>query len=266
MRRFLLCAIALLCAIPALAQLAEPNERGIAFGHVHLTVADRDLHKRLWTDLFDAVLVEKEGYAAVRVPGALVFFTEGEPTAPSINTGMDHVGFLVRNVEEIVTKWRALGYEVDSEKTDAGGSRVAYLTMPGGVRLELREQPELAVGAVMDHVHFMSPAPRQLMDWYAEVIGVTVPVSEIVSPSGEVPGSGLRFGRSGGERAHTDGTAIDHIGFEIENWDMYIERLSGNGIEFEFGPVYIESLDLWVAFFTDPSGVLVEVTHGLDHF
>ena len=81
-----------------------------------------------------------------------------------------------------------------------------------------------------------------------------------------IPGSELRFEDTEEDRLPTDGTAIDHIGFEIQEWDAFVETLQEAGIQFEFGPVYIESLDLWVAFFNDPGGVLVEITHGLDQF
>ena len=36
------------------------------------------------------------------------------------------------------------------------------------------------------------------------------------------------------------------------------------GVELEFPPRYIESIALKIAFFTDPSGVRVELTEGLD--
>lgn len=62
-------------AARARAQLAAPNDLGVAFGHVHLSVADVGVHEELWTRLFDAVLAEKAGFSAVRIPGTLVFFT-----------------------------------------------------------------------------------------------------------------------------------------------------------------------------------------------
>ena len=38
----------LLLAGTAQAQLAVPNEAGLAYGHVHLNVTDMELHKQLW--------------------------------------------------------------------------------------------------------------------------------------------------------------------------------------------------------------------------
>jgi catechol 2,3-dioxygenase-like lactoylglutathione lyase family enzyme len=179
---------------------------------------------------------------------------------------MDHFGLKVRDLEGVLSKWRALGYEVDSEKTDASGSAVAYITMPGGVRLALNEEPNQSASASMGHVHFVTPMRRELMAWYAERFGVALVTQDDSSHFASIPGSQLRFEDTEKDRLPTDGAAIDHIGFEVQEWDAFVGTLQEAGIHFEFGPVYIESLNLWVAFFNDPTGVLVEITHGLDQF
>lgn len=45
---------------------------------------------------------------------------------------------------------------------------------------------------------------------------------------------------------------------------VFVQKLESEGIEIEFGPRHFENLGLWVAFFTDASGALIEVTQGLD--
>ena len=264
--RYLIGISVFLCTYTATAQFAEPNDRGVSFGHMHVVVEDLELHKRLWPELFGADLVEKQGYTAVRVADALIFFRDAEPTATSEETVMDHFGLKVRDLEAVLSKWRALGYEVDPEKTNASGSAVAYITMPGGIRLALSEAPNQSASTAMGHVQLVTPISRELMAWYAERFGVAPVTQADSSHFASIPGSELRFEDSEKDRLPTDGTAIDHIGFEIQEWDTFVETLQEAGIQFEFGPVYIESLDLWVAFFNDPGGVLVEITHGLDHF
>lgn len=268
MRPLLPAFVVFLFATPAHAQLAAPNDAGVAFGHVHLYVTDVELHGNLWTELFDGRLVEKAGFTAVAIPGTLVFLTEEEPTAPSRATAMDHVGLAVRDLGAVVDEWRALGYEVDSEPGGADPPRRAFVTMPDGVRLELREDPDLQAIAEMDHVHFFAPEPNELQAWYADLFAATPGSGGDVekATTSSVPGSDLSFSASEAERAPTEGTVIDHIGFEIEDMDAFATMLRGEGIELVFGPHYVESLDLWVAFFNDPSGVLVEVTEGLDEY
>lgn len=264
--RYLIGIAVLLCTYPTAAQFAEPNDRGVSFGHMHVVVEDLELHKRLWPELFGADLVEKQGYTAVRIADALIFLRDAEPTATSVETAMDHFGLKVRDLEGVLSKWRALGYEVDSEKTNASGSAVAYVTMPGGIRLSLSEEPNQPASTAMGHVQLVTPISRELMAWYAERFGVARDTQNDGSHLASIPGSELRFEDTEKDRLPTEGTAIDHIGFEIQEWDAFVETLQEAGIQFEFGPVYIESLDLWVAFFNDPGGILVEITHGLENF
>ena len=258
--------VAFLFACPVQAQLAPANEAGVTFSHVHLAVADVELHKRLWTELFDGVLAEKAGYVAVRVPGALIFLRDQEPTAPSQATAMDHFGFRVRDLEALLAQWRALGYDVDEERSDEGGPARAYITMPSGARLALEEAPDLQVKAEMDHVHFFTPEPGELSSWYGDLFGATLQDHLTAETTATLPGSRLRFSYTDEGRAPTDSTAIDHIGFEVADMNAFAEMLRARGVEFVFGPLYIESLGLWVAFFPDPSGVLVEISEGLDTY
>jgi len=108
--RHLIGLAALFCAFPVAAQFSAPNSQGVAFSHMHVVVEDLELHKRLWPDVLGAELVEKEGFTAVRVAGGLIFFRNAEPTAPSVETAMDHFGLKVRDLAEVISKWKALGY------------------------------------------------------------------------------------------------------------------------------------------------------------
>lgn len=252
-----------LCASLSQAQFAEPNDMGVTFAHMHLNVTDAALHKALWVDLFDGVLIEKAGYAAVRIPNALIFLTEKTPTGPSERTATDHFGFAVRDLDSILATWRAQGYEAVQE-TSGADRPTAYLTMPDGATLALEEDSTLAVTAAMNHVHLVSPQHLELMAWYADLFGAEP--HEDSGATAHLPGATLRFGASEEAPMPTDGTAIDHIGFEVDDMETFAEWLRSKGIEFVFGPRYIESLDLWVAFFPDPSGTLVEVTEGLDTY
>ena len=258
--------LALLCTVSAEAQFAEPNDRGVTFNHMHLVVADLELHKRLWPELFGAELVEKQGYTAVRVTNALIFFRNAEPTASSADTSIHHFGLDVRDMESVLSKWREFGYEIDLQETGASGQSVAQITMPGGVTLALSEVPELAASASFSHVQFVTPFPHDLVSWYEKFFGANAVTTDDEDAAAHMPGATLNFAYAAEARMPTDGAAIDHIGFEVTNWEATIEMLEQAQIEFEFGPFHVESLDIWVAFFNDPSGALVEISHGLDTF
>lgn len=253
-------------ARPTTAGLASPNDRGVAFNHMHVVVAELGPHAALWPELFDAVMVEKAGYTAARLPGALIFFREAEPTSASAATIVDHFGLEVRDLSALLARWRASGHEVEADETGTHEKHTVFITIPDGIKLALSENPDLAESARMGHVHFDTSLPADLAGWYARLFGAVVRSSGSAEPVAEVPGALLRFSGSPVDKLPTEGTAIDHIGFEIENWDAFIETLEADDIEFEFGPVYVESLDIRVAFFSDPAGALVEISHGLDNF
>lgn len=266
MRTLSLALVPLALVGPLQGQLAEPNDVGVSFGHVHISVTDLALHEGLWTDLFDGVVVKKAGYSAVRIPGTLIFFTEQEATEVSVNTAVDHFGLRVRDLGSVLGEWRVLGNEIDSEWVSPEGASKAYITMPDGIRLELEEAPQLPTLSEMHHVHIYSPEYEGLTEWYSSLFGATPRARGAIQTTVDVPGANISFSDSDASRAPTDGTAIDHFGFEVEDMDALLELLEERGIELAYGPFYVESLDLRVAFFNDPSGALVEVTQGLDKY
>lgn len=264
MRQLLLAALVLAGAAPLRAQLAPPNELGVTFAHVHLNVPDVELHKRIWVEHFGGTVVQKGPLTAIKLPGFFVILTEREPTGPSQGTVMDHFGFKVRDIAAAHAAWRAAGYEVQSEFTGAEGFANSYLVTPDGVRLELQEDPTLPAGAIGYHVHFLTTEYRELLDWYVETVGATRRQRGTIATTADVPGMNLSFMTCRAECGPTRGRAIDHIGFEVDDLDAFADRLRARGVELEFEPRYIDSIELKIAFFTDPSGVRVELTEGLD--
>ena len=53
MKHVMCLAIVVLCAAPALSQLAEPSQVGVTMGHVHLAVKDVDAQKQFWISVMD---------------------------------------------------------------------------------------------------------------------------------------------------------------------------------------------------------------------
>ena len=74
----------------------------------------------------------------------------------------------------------------------------------------------------------------------------------------------LSFGNARSERLPTRGRAIDHIGFELDDLAAFCKMLEAKGIEFDVPLREIPAIGLKVAFFTDPAGVYIELTEGLD--
>jgi catechol 2,3-dioxygenase-like lactoylglutathione lyase family enzyme len=266
MRLLLTGAVALLTASPVSAQLAAPNDLGVTFAHVHLNVADIEVHERLWVEHFDGVVVQKGPLTTVKFPNMLIVLTQQAPTGPSQGTVMDHFGFKVRNTAEIVAAWREAGLEVQSEFTGAEGFPNAYLLAPDGVRVELQEDPELPVKAVGYHIHYWTSQLEELMAWYAETFGAEIRPRGTIQTAADVPGMNLSFQPCRGECGPTQGRAIDHVGFEVDDLEAFAERLKARGVEFQLEPRHIASIELTIAFFVDPSGVRIELTEGFDEY
>ena len=265
--RLLLTAFALLSLVsPAYAQLAVPNEAGLTYGHMHLNVTDVELHKQLWVDHFGGVVTQKGSLIAVRLPGLLVALSDREPTGGSAGSVMDHFGFKVRNMEKFLAKWRAAGRSVDREFTGSEGQANAFVTMPDGAQVELQEDQMLPVEVSGYHLHFRTPQFEELLDWYLDVFGLEQRPRGPTQTTTNVPGMNLSFGTASEERAPTQGRAIDHIGFEIDDLEAFTEQLKAKGIEFDTDFRVIETLQLNIAYLTDPSGVRIELTEGYDNY
>ena len=266
MRLLLAGATALLFTLPVHAQLAPPNAAGVTFAHVHLNVTDIDAHTKIWVEQFGGVAVQKGFLRTVKFPNFLVVFNETAPTGGSQGTVMDHFGFKVRNLAEVLASWRAAGLEVQSEFTGAEGYANAYVMAPDGVRFELQEDPQLPMKAAGYHIHFNAPDYLELMAWYVDIFSGVQVSRGTIQTTVDVPGQNLSFANSRNEREPTRGRAIDHIGFEVDNLEAFTQMLEARGITFDVPYRVIPSIELAIAFFTDPSGVRIELTEGFDAY
>jgi catechol 2,3-dioxygenase-like lactoylglutathione lyase family enzyme len=266
MRRLLIAALLFSVAAPARAQLAPPNAAGITYGHVHLSVKDIEVHKKLWVEHFGGVVTQKGTLTAVRLPGMLIAFRTTPPTGSSVGTAMDHFGFKVRNLAEVLASWRAAGYQVTQEFTGSEGFPNAYLLGPDDVRIELQEDKALPVKASAYHIHFLVPDPAKLRDWYVEMFGLTPRSRGKIPVTADAPGMNLSFGSSEKPLAGTRGRTIDHIGFEVTNLEAFVKKLEARGIKFDVAYRQVPAIELNIAYLTDPSGVYIELTEGYSKY
>ena len=259
-------AVALLLASPAHAQLEPPNSGGVTFGHLHLNVTDIEVHKKLWVEHFGGVVVQKGPLTTVRLPGTLIVLTKRVPSGDQEGTVLDHLGFKVRNLGEFLEGWRAAGYEVIREFTGAEDSPNAYLLAPDQVKIELQEEETLPVKAAAYHIHFFTSEYVGLMDWYSDLFSLNPRTRGLLRYTADAPGMNLSFSNSRTERAATRGRSLDHIGFEVDDLEAFVEMLEERGITFDVPYREVPSIELKIAFFTGPSGVYIELTEGFDKY
>ena len=262
-----LATLIFLClSMPVLGQLASPNENGLTYGHVHLNVADMEEHKRIWVEHFNASIVERGPLTVARLPNMMVALTQRDPSMPMQETRMDHFGFKVRHMDRFLDKWRADGLEVGRIFTGAEGQANAYVMLPGGVYVEMQEDQGLHEEITGYHVHYYVEDPEALLAWYTETFDLEVRPRGSIQTTTNVPGMNLSFARSDGARNPTQGSALDHIGFEIDNLRAFCEKLDAMGIEFDVPYREIPAIGLNIAYFTDPAGIYVELTEGYDEY
>ena len=248
------------------AQLATPDENGIRFGHVHLNVPDAEQHAALWVEHVNGVRTMLGSQIAIKFPNMLLVLREQEPTMGSQQTVLDHFGFKVRNIQSFIDKWEAAGLEMGRVFTGAERQTNAYLTFPGGTYVELQEDQGLHEEVTAYHIHFFTGGHEELLNWYADMFDLEIRTRGSIGTTTNVPGMNISFGNSNTDRSATAGAAIDHFGFEIANLEEFCKRLEAQGVVFDRPYTYVESLGLGTAFFTDPKGMRVELTEGLDSF
>jgi lactoylglutathione lyase len=254
-----LASIALsLLAIPALAQLPPGNATGVANGHVHLAVPDAAKHREIWMS-FGAEEVSSGRLQLLKFPGMFFLLAEREPTGPSNGSTADHIGFLVTDFNAYRVKLLAVGADFVVDDADIG---LLLADLPDGVRVEFRRDTTIANPIEFHHIHLATPNTESLRDWYVDVFGMEVS-SRRNLPSALVPGGRVDFQPADVAQAPTQGRAIDHIGFEVDDMDAFAARLRARGIKFDREPAKIEAINLTIAFITDPDGTYIELTEGL---
>jgi catechol 2,3-dioxygenase-like lactoylglutathione lyase family enzyme len=264
----LLSSLLLLCLATstAHAQLATPNANGITFGHVHLNVSDIAEHKRIWVEHFNGTVVERGPLTVVKLPNMMVALTETEPSMGSRETNMHHFGFKVRSMDKFLDKWRADGLEVGSIFFGSEGQLNAYVITPDNIAVEMQEDQGLHEEITGYHVHWFLDNPEEILQWYVEMFDLEIRPRGRITTTTNVPGMNLSFGANNSGRQNTQGSAIDHIGFEIDNLEEFCKQLEAKGIVFDIPYREIPAIGLNIAYFTDPSGVYVELTEGYDEY
>src|SRR5262245_54648654 len=97
------CSLALLSAAPnANVQLATPGPSGIVMGHLHLTGKDGAEGRKFWATLGGAE-VQNGALQLIQFPGTFVMIRQGQPTAGTAGSTVDHVTFRVRDLKQLAS-------------------------------------------------------------------------------------------------------------------------------------------------------------------
>ncbi len=270
MKRHLLVVLALaslLIASSAAAQPAPYNAAGITMGHWHIAAKDVEADKRLFLAM-GGKLFMPGGQPLIMFPGLYISLILGDEKGEGGTVGsvVNHVGFVVDNVQRRTAEWKAAGVKVlPGGALPGGGTRQdqAYVETPDGVRMEILEDKMQTVPIRNEHIHFALPAAEipKAVAWYARVFGGQT-ATRNNAPVVNLPGVQLRFNTADTPQAPTRHRVLDHFGFDVGDHAAFVKRLEGMGIKLD-QPVGKGATGNTITYITDPWGARIEIVQRL---
>src|ERR671925_556782 len=161
-----------LAAAPAAAQPAPFNDIGVTMGHWHIASRDAEANKQLFLAM-GGRLYMPGGNPLIMFPGVYINLVLGTEKGDGGTVGsvVNHVGFIVDNVQKRVAEWKAKGVTVlpgNNNRLDQ-----AFVVTPDGVRIEILEDKSQTVPVRHEHVHLFVPKADipKAVAWYAKTFG-----------------------------------------------------------------------------------------------
>jgi catechol 2,3-dioxygenase-like lactoylglutathione lyase family enzyme len=208
------------------------------------------------------------GQPLIMFPGVYISLILGTEKGEGGTVGsvVNHVGFIVDNVQMRTAQWKAAGVTVlPGGALPAGGTRLdqAFVETPDGVRMEILEDKTQTVPIRNEHIHFALPAAEipKAQAWYAKVFGGEV-ATRNNAPVVNLPGVQLRFNTADAKQAPTRGRVFDHFGFDVKDHASFVKRLEAQGITLD-QPVGKGATGNTITYITDPWGTRIEIVQRL---
>ncbi len=251
--------VAMLATGTATAQPFPFNDAGLTMGHWHIASRDVQANKEIFVAMGGTPVTTGTNEAVI-FPGVRVNLTLANTpgSGPSVGSTVNHVGFIVKNVQEQVAKWKASGVAV----LPGNNNRVdqAFVVTPDGVRIEILEDKTQEMPIRHEHVHFYLPESEipKAQAWYAKTFGGRMGTRNN-APVVDVPGGQLRFTRADTAQAPTRGRVLDHIGFDVKDLRAFIKKVEGEGIKLDEPYRKNEATGSAITYITDPWGTRVEL-------
>src|SRR6202049_1663132 len=234
---------------------------GVTMGHWHMNSRDIEANKKIFVAM-GGTAVKNGNFDIVKFPGVVVFLNQGPGAAPavggSVGTVVNHVGFLVPNVQASPAKWKAAGVPIEP----GGNGRLdqAFVTTPDGLRIEILEDKNQTMPIRHHHIHFYVPEAQipAIQAWYAKYFGAK-PGMRGQNVAADIPGSNLSFHKTDTPTVSTKGHVLDHIGFDVKNLEAFCKNLQANGVQVDRPYTKNEQSGTGICFITDPWGTYIEL-------
>ena len=242
---------------PAAAQPAPFNEVGVTWGHWHIISKDVEANKKIFLGMGGKLL---EGAAPVMMfPHVYINLSLGQEKGEGGSQGsvVNHVGFIVDNVQQRVAQWKAAGVAVlpgNNNRLDQ-----AYVETPDGVRIEILEDKTQSMPIRHEHVHLFLPEAEiaKAQAWYAKTWGGKAGTRNN-QPVVDVPGAQIRFAKADNAQAATRHRVLDHVGFDVKDHAAFVKKIESEGIKLD-EPPRKSPTGSSITYITDPWGTRIEI-------
>ena len=235
-------------AAPIRAQLAPHGPSGVVMGHLHLTSADAAASRAFWTSL-GGIAVQNGSLQLLQLPGTFVMVRQGQPTAGTAGSTVDHVTFRVRDPGA----WaKGAGITIENGTVAA----------PDGIAVRVVGDASLATPSRMESISISTTSPDDAQAWYVKQFGAA-PARAAGMGVADLPGVRLEFVRAAAPPAATKGRSLDHIGFEVKDLEAFCKKLEATGIKLDRPYTRLPNSTTAIAFLTDPWGTYIELTENL---
>ena len=247
-----------LTAGTAAAQPAPFNGIGVTMGHWHIAAKDVEANRKLFLAM-GGKLYMPGGNPLIMFPGLyinLVLGTE-KGDGPTQGSVVNHVGFIVNNVQQRVAQWKAAGVTVlpgNNNRLDQ-----AFVVTPDGVRIEILEDKTQSMPVRNEHIHLSLTEAEipKAQAWYAKTFGGK-PGTRNDAPVVDLPGVQFRFAKADTKQAPTRGRGLDHIGFDVKDHAAFVKKIEAEGIKLD-EPVRKSAAGNTITYITDPWGTRIEI-------
>lgn len=246
-----LLAVAVL-SVPAAAQVQQT----LMYDHVHMAVPDPEAAAQWYHDNIGGEWID--GRTDRLLFGRTrIMFLRGEGRRPSQGGVVDHLGFSFPDLASKLSQVESAGATVTPMRDVDGLFKLAFVTDPFGVRLELVEDTQ-HLG--FHHIHLRSQNPEATFAWYEKMFGgVRIRLKGRLD-SILYPGNVYILVQQG-ETFPTSESVIDHIGWRSPVSDTNQARLVALGAELTSEPRDMTLPNGQIRFFyiAGPEGARVEL-------
>ena len=233
----------------------------VSYSHIYLLSKNPEAQKHFWVDIMGATAGKiGSGLDVYTLPTMRVMVNKGDPAAGTEGSIVNHVGFRVRDIKDILDKAAAEHYTIQVVNPNKDKPNQAFLLGPDDLRIELLAGPNITAIAENHQVHFFTPDADAMQKWYLTNLGGMAQALGKVKVI-NLPGTMLLFSPTDTPVVGTKGRVLDHVGFEVKGLEDFSKALEAKGMKLD--APYRRSPQVAIVFLTDPWGTRLEL---VEHF